>query len=624
MASVSHTSSSPGPVPVAAAKSQTPLPAVIQQDLRKLFSNVASDAKTLETILGLAAKYTESDFVAYLQLDDKKVTPIAMRGEFKPPDDSFNIQTVEQICRSSAARGQVTTRCVSPANKLFAVVVPMAANERTPTVLVALVTPGNHGIGSQIATVERMAAAIVQWRLTDALTRLDWEAHTSSAATELVSRIESSESVVDATYQLVNELCSFLECKQVSLSFPRKTGVGCQVKAISGMAEFDRNSSTVEHLTAAMDECLIREKMTVWPPLNAADRHATLAHRRLTEQVSEQAALSIPLQTPHDEHVGVLTLTGDRQTIHHNRIQSAMRAFAPHLASALKIRQAAQPGIIAKTRQWLAGDKDSPRRRWAMTAAIIGACLIPAVPWKYKVKSDCQMEPVVRRFMVAPFEGRLETCLVRPGDLVTKGQALAEMDDRELELELESTKAEWSRASTKRAQATSKHDTSEAKLASLEMEKSRLKLKMLRNRQDQLKITSPIDGVVLRGDLDDAEGAPVTSGQSLYEIAPLNPIKIEIAINEEDLPSVESNMHVTARLDGYHGPAIEGNITKIHPRSEIRDSKNVFIAEVELDNDDELLRPGMSGKARIASGYKPLGWIWFHKAWHKARTWLGV
>ena len=234
------------------------------------------------------------------------------------------------------------------------------------------------------------------------------------------------------------------------------------------------------------------------------------------------------------------------------------------------------------------------------------------------------MEPVVRRFMVAPFEGRLETCLVRPGDLVKDGQALASMDDRELSLELNSTKAEWSRASTKRAQATSQHDTSEAKMAALEMEKSRLKLKMLRNRQKQLTISSPMDGVVLRGDLDDAEGAPVTSGQSLYEIAPLHPIKIEIAINEEDLPSVEKEMQVTARLDGYNGPAIEGAITKIHPRSEIRDSKNVFIAEVELNNEDELLRPGMSGKARITSGYKPLGWIWFHKAWHKARTWMGV
>ena len=366
MASVSHSSSTtpPGKVPVAPAQSQTPLPAVIQQDLRELFSKVAADSQTLETILGLTAKYTGSNFVAYLQLAEKKLTPIAMKGEFKPPDDSFNIQTVEMICRSSAARQQVTTRCVSPEHKLFVIAVPMAANERTPTVLAALVQPGKLGIGSQIATVERMAAAIVQWRLTDALSRLDWEAHTSSAATELVSRIESSDSVVDATYQLVNELCSFLECKQVSLSFPRKTGVGCQVQAISGMAEFDRNSSTVEHLTAAMDECLIREEATVWPPLHATDRHATLAHRRLTEQVKEQAAFSIPLLTPNDEHVGVLTLTGNRSTLHHKRVQSAMRAFAPHLASSLKVRQAAQPGLVEKTRQWLAGDKDSARRKW--------------------------------------------------------------------------------------------------------------------------------------------------------------------------------------------------------------------------------------------------------------------
>ena len=558
MSTATPSSSAGQSVSVATTQQATPLPAVIQQDLRELFSKVTSDSQSLDKILSLTSKYTGSAFVAYFQLEEKQLTPIAMFGEFKPPANTFGLEQVEQICRASAARGHVTTRCLSSEHKLFLIAVPMAANERTPTVLAALVQPGPGGIASQIATMERMGAAIVQWRLTDALTRLDWEAHTSSAATELVSRIESSESVLDATYQLVNELCNFLECKQVALSFPRKTGVGCQVHAISGMAEFDHNSATVEHLRAAMDECLIRDDLTLWPPLHGSDRHATLAHRKLTEQVKEQAACSIPLNTIHDEHVGVLTITGNRYALHHSRVQSALRAFAPHLATAIKIRQNAQPGLLERSRQWLAGDKDSPRRKWAIVAMIATACFIPLVPWQHRVKSDCQLEPVVRRFMVAPFEGRLETSLVKPGDIVSQGQALAEMDDRELGLELESTKAEYKRAGTKRAQATTEHNTSEAKLAELEMRKYYLKLKMLHNRTDQLKIVSPIHGVVLRGDLDDAEGAPVDSGQTLFEIAPLNPIKIEIAVSEEDLPSVTMGMDVTARLDGYHGPMIAG------------------------------------------------------------------
>ena len=36
------------------------------------------------------------------------------------------------------------------------------------------------------------------------------------------------------------------------------------------------------------------------------------------------------------------------------------------------------------------------------------------------------------------------------------------------------------------------------------------------------------------------------------------------------------------KLDAFPGTIWNGRIDKIHPRSEIRDSKNVFIAEVSL------------------------------------------
>ena len=234
------------------------------------------------------------------------------------------------------------------------------------------------------------------------------------------------------------------------------------------------------------------------------------------------------------------------------------------------------------------------------------------------------VEPVVRRFSVAPYDGKLKSSSVRPGDIVTAGQLLANMDDRELQLELIDTMAERAHESMKRDQAMDAHETSEAKLAELEMERLESKYKLLRNRETQLEITTPIDGVVLKGDLDDAVGAPVKVGQTLFEIAPLNPIKLELAIAEVDLPSVEPGMTIKARLDGYQGETICGEVKKIHPRSEIRDTKNVFVAEVEFENPENALRPGMSGVARVKSRIRPLGWIWFHKAWHRVRTFVGV
>jgi multidrug efflux pump subunit AcrA (membrane-fusion protein) len=178
-------------------------------------------------------------------------------------------------------------------------------------------------------------------------------------------------------------------------------------------------------------------------------------------------------------------------------------------------------------------------------------------------------------------------------------------------------------ARTERDQAMDARDNGARKLAELEMERLDLKIRLLRNREQQLVIASPMDGVVLRGDLEDAEGAPVESGQTLFEIAPLDPINLELSILEEDLHSVELGMPVKARLDGYRGRPVTGTITRITPRSEIRDSENVFVAEVEISNTDGALRPGMNGRARITSRIRPLGWIWFHKAWYALRNFVG-
>lgn len=75
-----------------------------------------------------------------------------------------------------------------------------------------------------------------------------------------------------------------------------------------------------------------------------------------------------------------------------------------------------------------------------------------------------------------------------------------------------------------------------------------------------------------------------------------------------------------AQLEGYRGEKVRGEVAKIHPRSEIRDGQNVFIAEVNLENPDRELLPGMSGLARVRSRIRPLGWIWFHKAWYRVRV----
>jgi multidrug efflux pump subunit AcrA (membrane-fusion protein) len=167
------------------------------------------------------------------------------------------------------------------------------------------------------------------------------------------------------------------------------------------------------------------------------------------------------------------------------------------------------------------------------------------------------------------------------------------------------------------------HDVVASQLAKLEMEQLKADMDILKNRAENLEIKSPIDGIVISGDQERAEGAPLTVGQSLFEIAPLDKMIVEVAVPENEINYVEAGLDVTIRLDSFPRRTWTGTIRKVHPRAEIRDDENVFIAEVYLDNPGDLLRPGMNGRAKVISGRRPLAWNLFHKPWETMLTALG-
>ena len=156
------------------------------------------------------------------------------------------------------------------------------------------------------------------------------------------------------------------------------------------------------------------------------------------------------------------------------------------------------------------------------------------------------------------------------------------------------------------------------------MDRFELRMQLLRHRIETLEVRSPLTGVVVSGDLEKAEGAPLKTGQTLFEIAPLDHLIAEIAIPQDEISSVNTGQPVTLRLDAYPQRVWQADIQQIHPRAEIRDETTVFVAEVSLDNRDRVLRPGMKGRARVAGPSRPWAWNLFHKPWYKLVQFLGL
>jgi multidrug efflux pump subunit AcrA (membrane-fusion protein) len=110
-------------------------------------------------------------------------------------------------------------------------------------------------------------------------------------------------------------------------------------------------------------------------------------------------------------------------------------------------------------------------------------------------------------------------------------------------------------------------------------------------------------------------------GQNLFEIGPLDRLLIEVLVPESDIRFVAAEQSVQIKFAAYPFRTWEGTITRVHPRSEVIEQQNVFVAEVEIENRAGELQPGMKGTAKVRRGWAPLGWLLFRGAWDDFRYW---
>jgi multidrug resistance efflux pump len=197
------------------------------------------------------------------------------------------------------------------------------------------------------------------------------------------------------------------------------------------------------------------------------------------------------------------------------------------------------------------------------------------------------------------------------------------MDGRELRGRLAACEADLTRAGKSRDVNMAAGKLAGSQIDRLEMERLEHERDLLKRRLEQLEIRSPIAGIVVTGDLRRYEAATLKIGHDLYEIAPLDHLTAELAVPEEDLEQVAENAEAVIRLDAVSGGNFDGRIMRIRPRGELRDNKQVFVAEVDLGNSSKNLRPGMKGTSTVYGPRAPGAWLLLRKPLYTALRFLG-
>ncbi len=492
-------------------------------------------------------------------------------------------------------------------------------NSPNPGALVVLHSSEKHKLPFVLSAVELVASSIASADFRSETTAANAEASQASALVDLLTRVESTSSLGTGCRALCEELQKFFGCHQVYLGLIDETDEVVRYETQSGNSPPSDEFELV--VSAAMHESLMHAQPVAYPKLHDGPQHSLLAHRLLVQEVDSTHIVSAPLQTEDGIPRGAVILEGAESELGSQQTLRFLEAAGPRIAGSLALLQRAERrGLERAAMSARAIVKDHKSR--AIGAAVLGGMLLLCLPLPYKVKTNCELQPLNHRYVAAPFEAPLDQCLVEPGDVVEPDALLARLDGREIRMSLSEVASDLNRSARESQMHRAKGEYGPAEMARLQKESHQARKELLEHRSDNLEIRSPCSGIVVTGDWKRSVGVPLKIGETLFEIAPLDRMIVEIAIPEEDITHVTIGQTVTIRLEAYAGDSWTGELLRVHPASEVKDGEHVFIGEVEIDNPDLRLRPGMRGHAKVTTDRHPILWNVFHKPWNAMIAWL--
>lgn len=410
----------------------------------------------------------------------------------------------------------------------------------------------------------------------------------------------------------VDEIQRFVGCEQVAIGFGNEHRF--RLAALSGTAKHDQRGHNIELIRRAMRESAGVKSPVYWPPGAELPGEVMLSgnHDELLGALGADAFVAIPLLSRDDEVEGVWLCSWRGRLAGFKRSWELLEALTPELAVVSDLIRRSKP------RGWKATMRASWKkagrfRKWGMPALAVGVVALFLLPFDFKVGAECRVQPTVTRFVATPFNGIMEKAFVKPGDIVEEGQLLARLDGREIRWRLAELQTQRDSKRKLAGEAIARDDVLSSQLANLEAEGLEIEIELLQWRSENLEVRSPLGGLILSGNLEKSQGVPVETGQKLFEIAPIDALRLELAVADAESARVEEGMPVSVRLEAHNARLYHSEISEVYPVAEVQGEKNVFIAFATLENTGGDLRPGMSGRARIRAGRAPLGWIVFRK-----------
>ncbi len=240
---------------------------------------------------------------------------------------------------------------------------------------------------------------------------------TLSSITKEIDRARNLES---ASLKLVNMIKRLCHANQVAFASYSKAEPA-KLLAISDVEHIDATSEITKATAQACGQSIRLGKVLCYPDqTNQSTPSELFLLERYCRTNGVDACISVPLETEAGTKVGSMLLAVSPQQIgqsgYVDYVQQLLSMLTGHLDVVLRANLSIVETLINRIKQLI----KVRLVRIAGIVAVVGL-LVMVVPMPYRIGCDCEIQPVLRRYIAAPHQGILASNLVQNGDLVQEG-----------------------------------------------------------------------------------------------------------------------------------------------------------------------------------------------------------
>ena len=498
-------------------------------------------------------------------------------------------------------------------------------------------------VRSTLAMAEVLCGYVAGHQSRQALRKTQLASFSLDLATRLIASVNTASNFKGACIQLCNDLAKQFAVDRVALGWVRDDSV--HVQAISDIEHFDKRTSMVQKLASAMDECLDQEQPILVPQPPAVGEGADVllsqaivhAHRELAAGNSKLKVCSLPLRVEEDV-VGVVTIESSGEGQIDLATVELMQAAMDLIGPVLKIRRSDDRMLplrawdsAVRAGAWVVGPKHTVWKL-AGVAALCAMAFVTFYTTTYRPSAEAIIEPRVRRLVSAPFDGMI-LALGEGVDVnkpVKKGDLLVQLDTKEYDLGLADALGKVQQAQTQAAAARKAKDAGKIAQAEEQAKQAQAEADVYIYRINKSRITAPIDGTIIAGDLKDKVGSTIKLGELMMQIAEMDDLIVTARVDERDIALVKAAFEDgrgkgEIATKGRPDDPMAFEIERIVPLAQAQEGKNVFEVRGKLKATPQqasTLRPGIEGVAKLDTEERSLLWIGTRRIVDQVRLWL--